>query len=80
VISLQATGAKDQEVLTPTSLPVVLVVDDSPLDRRLTVAILEKYGEVQTRTASDGRAALRMIEEDRPAVVLTDLQRAMKSP
>jgi CheY-like chemotaxis protein/anti-sigma regulatory factor (Ser/Thr protein kinase) len=57
----------------PTPPPVVLVVDDNPLDRRLASAILEKIG-LHTTAASNGREALAMLKQQAPAVVLTDLQ------
>jgi CheY-like chemotaxis protein len=56
------------------TLPLVLVVDDNPLDRRLACAILEKTGALRTAAAADGREALRLIKREPPAVVLTDLQ------
>lgn len=55
-------------------LPVVLVVDDNPLDRRLACAILDKSGRARSAAASDGRDALDAIEGRAPALVLTDLQ------
>jgi CheY-like chemotaxis protein len=51
----------------------VLVVDDSPVDRRLAGKLLEKRG-FTARYAQDGAAALLEIERDRPSIVLTDLQ------
>jgi CheY-like chemotaxis protein/anti-sigma regulatory factor (Ser/Thr protein kinase) len=53
--------------------PLVLVVDDSPIDRRLAGALLEKHATVRTRTAADGHEALRLMGKELPAVVLTDL-------
>ena len=64
-------------------MPKVLIVDDSPVDRRLAGKLLEKRhdpGAPDTETgltmayAADGREALAAIEKDRPDVVITDLQ------
>ncbi|MFO0547867.1 MAG: response regulator [Polyangiaceae bacterium] len=51
----------------------VLVVDDSPIDRRLAGALLSKRG-FTVAYANDGRAALDVINTTRPDVVVTDLQ------
>jgi CheY-like chemotaxis protein/anti-sigma regulatory factor (Ser/Thr protein kinase) len=54
--------------------PVVLVVDDNPLDRRLACSALEKIG-LATTQAANGREALNLLKkQERPAAVLTDLQ------
>ena len=50
----------------------ILVIDDDPLNRRLLTATLERQGH-QTSSAEDGKAALAMLAEDRPDVVLLDL-------
>jgi CheY-like chemotaxis protein/anti-sigma regulatory factor (Ser/Thr protein kinase) len=51
----------------------VLVVDDSPLDRRLAGSILEAEGAIVVY-AEHGRDALEKIPVDKPDIVLTDLQ------
>lgn len=51
----------------------VLVVDDSPMDRRLAGALLVKRG-FTVEYAADGREALQKIEASRPDLVVTDLQ------
>ena len=53
-------------------LGTVLVVDDSPVDRRLAGKLLEKHGFV-ARYAVDGREALDEIGRERPSIVVTDL-------
>jgi CheY-like chemotaxis protein len=50
----------------------VLVVDDSPVDRRLAGKLLEKRG-FTARYATDGAAALVEIARERPSIVVTDL-------
>lgn len=52
----------------------VLVVDDSPVDRRLAGGILEKGGEYRAVYAGNGAEALAAMEQRMPGVVLTDLQ------
>ena len=51
---------------------IVLVVDDSPVDRRLAAKLLEKRG-FAVRHAGDGAAALVEIDRERPSIVVTDL-------
>jgi CheY-like chemotaxis protein/anti-sigma regulatory factor (Ser/Thr protein kinase) len=64
-------------------MTTILVVDDSPVDRRLAGRLLEKRpgpsgAEAATGLtavyAGDGREALEVIERDRPEAVLTDLK------
>jgi CheY-like chemotaxis protein len=52
----------------------VLVVDDSVIERHLAGRLIEKAGGLTVLSASDGREALEVIERQRPAVVLTDMQ------
>ncbi|MEO8373080.1 MAG: response regulator, partial [Candidatus Solibacter sp.] len=51
----------------------VLVVDDDESLRRITQMQLEEAGYAAV-TAANGDEALRMIEEDAPALVITDLK------
>lgn len=52
----------------------VLVVDDSAVDRRLAGGLLEREFGCTVSYAEDGRAALRVLAERVPDLVLTDLQ------
>ncbi|HSB32575.1 MAG TPA: sigma-54 dependent transcriptional regulator [Candidatus Sulfobium mesophilum] len=54
-------------------MPVVLVVDDEPLQRDILKTILEDEG-YETYTASSGEEALKVITKYYPDVVLTDLK------
>lgn len=54
-------------------MTLVLVVDDSPIDRRLAVGLLTRAG-YQTRTAENGAEALGSLESPRPDIIVTDLQ------
>ena len=52
----------------------VLVVDDSPFDRRLAGRIIESSVGLTALYASNGREALELLERESPAAVLTDMQ------
>lgn len=51
----------------------VLVVDDSKTDRALVGGLLERDGSFAAEFAESGEAALAQIEENPPAIVITDL-------
>jgi CheY-like chemotaxis protein len=61
-------------------MPKVLIVDDSPVDRRLAGKLLEKRGDggeptgISVVTAENGRQALEVIAREHPDAVVTDLQ------
>jgi CheY-like chemotaxis protein len=52
----------------------LLVVDDSPTDRRLAGALLEKHFDCTVQYAADGHDAVQQISAQLPDLVLTDLQ------
>ena len=52
----------------------VLVVDDSPVDRRLVGGLLERQSYLTVGYASDGADALNQIERQAPDIVVTDLR------
>ncbi|MGA2471751.1 MAG: ATP-binding protein [Solirubrobacteraceae bacterium] len=53
--------------------PVVLVVEDNPVNQRVMVALLEKCG-CRADTANDGREALTAVAQARYAAILMDCQ------
>ncbi|HVK13758.1 MAG TPA: response regulator [Gemmataceae bacterium] len=55
-------------------LPLVLVVDDSPVDGAKAAGIVQRTLGWRVERAADGKAALEAVARARPAVVLTDLQ------
>jgi CheY-like chemotaxis protein len=55
-------------------MPTVLVVDDSPIDRRLAGGLLEKHFACEVQYAVDGKEALQQMSLVLPDLVLTDLQ------
>jgi CheY-like chemotaxis protein len=54
-------------------MSVVLVVDDSPMDRRLIGGLLEKDPQWTVHYAQDGREALAQMRRTLPDLVITDL-------
>ena len=52
----------------------LLVVDDSPIDRRLAGALLEKHFPCTVQYAADGKEAVEHLHDKPPDLVLTDLQ------
>ena len=52
----------------------VLVVDDFLVERRMLSRVIQKSVGLEVIEAADGNEALRIIEREAPAVVLTDLQ------
>jgi signal transduction histidine kinase/CheY-like chemotaxis protein len=65
-----ASGAR---VPDPCMPELILVVDDNPLSLRLTQMVLEKEG-YRVLLADGGAAALALLEDERPDLVLMDLQ------
>jgi CheY-like chemotaxis protein len=54
-------------------MPTILVVDDSPVDRRLVGDLLAKDADLQVRYAVHGADALATMTHSLPDVVVTDL-------
>ncbi len=60
-------------VKTPL-MPRILIVDDSPLDRRLVGGLLEKVKGLELSYAVDGIDAINQVQANLPDLVLTDLE------
>ncbi len=58
---------------TPAAAPLVLVVDDSITVRRVTQRMLQREG-FRVAMAADGLQGLERLQEERPAVVLSDIE------
>ncbi len=54
-------------------MSIVLVVDDSAVDRRLIGGLLQKHGDLQILYANNGAEALDVVRQSTPNLVLTDL-------
>lgn len=65
VVSQQLAGA--------SQVPLVLVVDDSITVRRVTQRLLQREG-YRVALAADGLQALERLQEERPTVVLSDIE------
>jgi chemosensory pili system protein ChpA (sensor histidine kinase/response regulator) len=61
------------EAPTPARAPLVLVVDDSLTVRRVTQRLLVREG-YRVTTAKDGLDAIERLAEERPAVLLSDIE------
>jgi chemosensory pili system protein ChpA (sensor histidine kinase/response regulator) len=57
----------------PQQIPLVLVVDDSITVRRVTQRLLQREG-YRVSLAADGLQALERLQQERPAVVLSDIE------
>ncbi len=51
----------------------VLIVDDSPVDRRIAGGVMQKATGLDVLYAGDGEEALVIIERERPSLVVSDL-------
>ncbi len=61
------------EEFAPEQAPLVLVVDDSITVRRVTQRLLKREG-FRVALAVDGLQALQLLQDERPAVVLSDIE------
>ena len=68
-------GAEPVAALPPVApqVPLVLVVDDSITVRRVTQRLLQREG-YRVALAADGLQALERLQQERPAVVLSDIE------
>jgi len=71
----EAGGAVQVAAVAPASgqVPLVLVVDDSITVRRVTQRLLQREG-YRVVLAADGLQALERLQEERPTVVLSDIE------
>ncbi|MCS4511521.1 hybrid sensor histidine kinase/response regulator [Xylophilus ampelinus] len=79
----EATAAQQAEDQTPAApglmheanreVPLVLVVDDSITVRRVTQRLLRREG-YRVALAADGLQALERLQEERPSLVLSDIE------
>jgi chemosensory pili system protein ChpA (sensor histidine kinase/response regulator) len=69
----QGGHATPEALLAVSELPLVLVVDDSITVRRVTQRLLKREG-YRVALAADGLQALERLQEEKPAVVLSDIE------
>ncbi|MDD2178087.1 Hpt domain-containing protein [Acidovorax sp. D2M1] len=74
----QGAGSAGKAVVSPqlagtSQVPLVLVVDDSITVRRVTQRLLQREG-YRVALAADGLQALERLQEERPTVVLSDIE------
>ena len=69
----QAGAPVEPAALQPAAPPLILVVDDSITVRRVTQRLLQREG-FRVALAADGLQALERLGEERPAVVLSDIE------
>jgi CheY-like chemotaxis protein len=55
-------------------MATVLVVDDSPVDRRLAQGLLERGGGLKVLSAANGAIAFELVHQQQPDIIVTDLQ------
>ena len=70
-----SVGLRMAPLLPPAAplAPLILVVDDSITVRRVTQRLLQREG-YRVAMAADGLQALERLQEERPAVVLSDIE------
>jgi CheY-like chemotaxis protein len=59
--------------LVPRGGDKILIIDDDPATRRVTEVLLKAEGYVRTRVAGSGEEALRLVEADKPDLILLDV-------
>jgi chemosensory pili system protein ChpA (sensor histidine kinase/response regulator) len=74
---LEASGKSSARMSAPLpatpQIPLIMVVDDSITVRRVTQRLLQREG-YRVVMAADGLQALERLQEERPAVVLSDIE------
>ena len=68
-----SAGKAPGMALAAPQMPLILVVDDSITVRRVTQRLLQREG-YRVAMAADGLQALERLQEERPAVVLSDIE------
>jgi CheY-like chemotaxis protein/anti-sigma regulatory factor (Ser/Thr protein kinase) len=63
----------DEAVWQTQLATTILIVDDSPMDRRIAGSVVEKHPGWRAVYATDGREALPLLQSERPDLILTDM-------
>jgi len=69
----EAAHQEDAQKAAAIAAPLILVVDDSITVRRVTQRILQREG-YRVQLANDGLQALDCLQQERPALVLSDIE------
>jgi CheY-like chemotaxis protein len=72
--SANSSGTIAPALLELVKMPIVLVVDDSPVDQQLVGGLLRRDFDWIVEFADNGESAMQMIADIFPDVVVTDLQ------
>ncbi|MDD2609677.1 MAG: Hpt domain-containing protein [Giesbergeria sp.] len=72
-VATATASAKPAAMTAAPQVPLVLVVDDSITVRRVTQRLLQREG-YRVSLAADGLQALERLQEERPTVVLSDIE------
>ena len=72
-LAVPVDGQAAPAVVIPNTVPLILVVDDSITVRRVTQRLLQREG-YRVSLAADGLQALERLQQERPAVVLSDIE------
>lgn len=72
-VSVSVTDGGVLAAGAPSQVPLVMVVDDSITVRRVTQRLLQREG-YRVVLAADGLQALERLQDERPAVVLSDIE------
>ncbi len=70
---VEASGPELPVEMAVQTVPLVLVVDDSITVRRVTQRLLQREG-YRVALAADGLQALEKLQQEKPAVVLSDIE------
>lgn len=73
-LNVETSSDGEFEAATVAEPIKVLVVDDSPIDRRWVGGLLRRRANVIPVFAGSGIEAIERLERDRPSIVLTDLR------
>jgi chemosensory pili system protein ChpA (sensor histidine kinase/response regulator) len=73
MLERNAAGSRLPAAPVAPQVPLVLVVDDSITVRRVTQRLLQREG-YRVALAADGLQALEKLAEEKPAVVLSDIE------
>lgn len=68
-----APAAEESPAERPAMQGTILLVEDNPVNRKVAARLLENLG-LQVEVATDGEAALRMMESVAPGLILMDCQ------